>query len=263
MSDQFPTPPCGTCGRIADQHAPYCPRQFDHLDPNPLDYVIWKDGSLDSLVAANPSLNPYSRDTFDRILEDIREMERQEALQVGSVGLFQQMPSPWVRRPTDEYTMNHQPTKENPMSKYREDKAVAQAAIYEAEEELNRARAKHEKAQNRLREAGTRLELAREAYKTAGWPEEPPLRYVPVIRGYVPPVTVTFSRRSYGGDRRYSYAAVGVRNEAQDRTLWYLTGNAGHRGEAKTWEELMEFAGDLGRATLCVVQATKYIGVSR
>lgn len=149
------------------------------------------------------------------------------------------------------------------MSKYREDKAVAQAAVYEAEEDLNRARAKAEKAQNRLREAGTRLELAREAYKTAGWPEEPPLRYVPVIRGYVPPVTVTFSRRSYGGDRRYSYAAVGVRNEAQDRTLWYLTGNAGHRGEAKTWEELMEFAGDLGRATLCVVQATKYIGVSR
>mgnify|MGYP003509628165 CR=1 FL=1 len=109
-----------------------------------------------------------------------------------------------------------------------------------------------------------RLRSAREGLKRAGWPAEPTPHYTyldpaqasaPVIRGYCPPVTVTFTRRIHG--RRYSYAAVGVGGR------WYLTGNKEHNGESKTWTELLEYAGDYGRATLCVSQAAKYIGVGQ
>jgi len=115
-----------------------------------------------------------------------------------------------------------------------------------------------------LRRADRKQDRAVQRRDAAGWPAEPTPHYTyldpaqasaPVIRGYCPPVTVTFTRRIHG--RRYSYAAVGVGGR------WYLTGNKEHNGESKTWTELLEFAGDYGRATLCVSQAAKYIGVGQ
>lgn len=202
--------------------------------------------------------------------------------------------NPAYRRPTDAYTIDgltrardriaalsatvhqlaapegagYQP-EENNMTNYRDARGKAQAALRDAEEDYNRAAEKSRKASDKLVRARTRVAEARENLKRAGWPEEPTPYYTHlnpgvddpmVIRGYCPPVTVTFSRRLHG--RRYSYAAVGVRNELQNRCHWYLTGNKDHRGEAMSWTELLEFAGDYGRATLCVSQAAKYIGVS-
>lgn len=138
---------------------------------------------------------------------------------------------------------------------YRDDRAKALEAVRSAEEDLRRADRKQDRAVQRKRAALDRLRSAREGLKRAGWPAEPTQATAPVIRGYCPPVTVTFTRRIHG--RRYSYAAVGVGGR------WYLTGNKEHNGESKTWAELLEFAGDYGRATLCVSQAAKYIGVGQ
>ncbi|ATW59032.1 hypothetical protein PBI_MAHDIA_33 [Gordonia phage Mahdia] len=190
-------------------------------------------------------------------LEELKELLHQEAARnpsFSSVGLFQQASRPWegITAQPEENTAMIDP----------QDKALAQSAVYEAEEALRRADLKQERAVQRRDAAVERLREARAAYNRLGWPAEPATGYVyldpsqataDVIRGYVPPVTVTFTRRTMG--RRYSYAAVGVGGR------WYLTGNREHNGEAKTWTELLEFAGPYGRATLCVSQAAKYIGV--
>lgn len=171
------------------------------------------------------------------------------------VGLFQQRPP----RPWEAITAQPE---ENTVTEYRDARAKAADIVRDAEEALRRADRKQDRAIQRRDEAMERLRAAREELKRAGGPAEPTPHYTyldpstataPVIRGYCPPVTVTFTRRIYG--RRYSYAAVGVGGR------WYLTGNKEHNGEAKSWNELLEFAGDYGRATLCVSQAAKYIGV--
>lgn len=192
-------------------------------------------------------------------LEELKEILHQEAARnpsFSSVGLFQQASRPWEG-------ITAQP-EENTVTSYRDDRAKALEAVRSAEEDLRRADRKQDRAVQRRDAALDRLRSAREGLKRAGWPAEPTPHYTyldpaqataPVIRGYCPPVTVTFTRRIYG--RRYSYAAVGVGGR------WYLTGNKEHNGESKTWTELLEFAGDYGRATLCVSQAAKYIGVGQ
>ena len=193
-------------------------------------------------------------------LEELKEILHQEAARnpsFSSVGLFQQRPP----RPWEAITAQPE---ENTVTSYRDDRAKALEAVRSAEEDLRRADRKQDRAVQRRDAALDRLRSAREGLKRAGWPAEPTPHYTyldpaqasaPVIRGYCPPVTVTFTRRTVG--RRYSYAAVGVGGR------WYLTGNKEHNGESKTWAELLEFAGDYGRATLCVSQAAKYIGVGQ
>ena len=185
---------------------------------------------------------------FDAALDRLRSARE---------GLFQQRPP----RPWEAITAQPE---ENTVTSYRDDRAKALEAVRSAEEDLRRADRKQDRAVQRRDAALDRLRSAREGLKRAGWPAEPTPHYTyldpaqasaPVIRGYCPPVTVTFTRRIYG--RRYSYAAVGVGGR------WYLTGNKEHNGEAKSWNELLEFAGDYGRATLCVSQAAKYIGVGQ
>lgn len=180
---------------------------------------------------------------LEALKRDIRAMSLHTDVDAPhGVGLFQQASRPWEG-------ITAQP-EENTVTSYRDDRAKALEAVRSAEEDLRRADRKQDRAVQR-----------RDA---AGWPAEPTPHYTyldpaqasaPVIRGYCPPVTVTFTRRIYG--RRYSYAAVGVGGR------WYLTGNKEHNGESKTWTELLEFAGDYGRATLCVSQAAKYIGVGQ
>lgn len=200
----------------------------------------------------------YTLSELEALKRDIRAMSHAaRPRRCGGVGLFQQLPA----RPWEGITAQPE---ENTVTSYRDDRAKALEAVKAAEDEFLRAERKQDRAVARRDQAMERLRAAREGLKRAGWPAEPTPYYTyldparasaPVIRGYRPPVTVTFTRRIHG--RRYSYAAVGVGGR------WYLTGNKEHNGESKTWTELLEFAGDYGRATLCVSQAAKYIGVGQ
>lgn len=200
----------------------------------------------------------YTLSDLEALKRDIRAMSLHTDVDAPhGVGLFQQRPP----RPWEGFTAQPE---ENTVTNYRDDRAKALEAVRSAEEDLRRADRKQDRAVQRRDAALDRLRSAREGLKRAGWPAEPTPHYTyldpaqataPVIRGYCPPVTVTFTRRIYG--RRYSYAAVGVGGR------WYLTGNKEHNGESKTWTELLEYAGDYGRATLCVSQAAKYIGVGQ
>ncbi|QLF84011.1 hypothetical protein SEA_UPYO_32 [Gordonia phage Upyo] len=168
-------------------------------------------------------------------------------------GMFQQM------TPT--------PRKEEPMTNYRDARAKAQEELRDAEADLRRVQAKAVKWANANNAAADRVREAQEALKRAGWPEEPQEGQIvdpdygkprpAVMRGYTPPTTVTFERRPHG--RTYTYAAVRVNGK------WWVTGTTGTMlgggNGGRTWDELMEFAGDYGRATLCVVDSARYIGV--
>ena len=219
------------------------------MTTSPYHYTMGQDGRM---------IPAYTLSDLEALKRDIYAMTLHTDVDgPHGVGLFQQRPP----RPWEAITAQPE---ENTVTNYRDDRAKALEAVRSAEEDLRRADRKQDRAVQRRDAALDRLRSAREGLKRAGWPAEPTPHYTyldpaqtsaPVIRGYCPPVTVTFTRRIYG--RRYSYAAVGVGGR------WYLTGNKEHNGEAKSWNELLEFAGDYGRATLCVSQAAKYIGVGQ
>lgn len=183
--------------------------------------------------------------------------------------------SPYFSIHTDEGT---QP-KENEMN---EDlKAHRQTLLEDAEAAyaaaLNRVHAAREKAaaavtkgqakvaarEAEVKEAAEAMDRARDALDRLNWPAEPEERPSVYARnGYhmgsgSTPRTVTFTRNLRG--RAYSYAAVGVRSFREDRTLWYVTGNEGHRGQGMAWEDLLEWMGSHGRETLAVVRTVQKV----
>lgn len=146
-------------------------------------------------------------------------------------------------RPLD--LMGHQP-EEYPMPTHNHDEAVK--AVDKAVRKLAEATDRHDKAEARMKRAKDRLAEAETAHMLTHYPE-------PAAFGAS---FITF-KTSFGlpGGKTCAYAGVGVYDSPTNRTNWYLTGNRGHKGEAMTWAEVLEFAGRSGRLTLRVVTQTE------
>lgn len=151
------------------------------------------------------------------------------------------------------------------MTTSNHEKGLARVKVETAEAELHKAEVKLGKADEKRADALYRRDVAEERVRQArselaklDWPKEP-LGGTPIPGGEgdyqsYPPL-VTFSRLLNG--RGYTYAALGINGR------WYLTGpitGPAATREAKSWAELMEFAGENGRRTLRVVTGSTPIG---
>ena len=154
-----------------------------------------------------------------------------------------------------------------------DNRAKTSEALAAAEEKFQAAQKNMERATAKREEALEAVRAAREEHKRAQYPAEPTAHATlldtaaataPEIRGYTPPVVVTFTKEIHG--RRYSYAAIRSYSPVYLNVRWYLTGSLHGPTDAPdgcTWERLMEFAGERGRASLCVSTMAEHIGTGR